>query len=54
VELDALDPDDLQQLYQAAIDQYWDDDAHSEVLDREDEDVSTLSRLADEFDGLEP
>lgn len=35
VELDALDPNDLQGLYQAAIDQYWDDDAFQESLARE-------------------
>jgi hypothetical protein len=35
VELDALDPNDLQQLYQTAIDQYWDDATYQESLDRE-------------------
>jgi hypothetical protein len=35
VELDALDPDDLRALYQAAIDRYWDTSAYEQVLDDE-------------------
>jgi hypothetical protein len=36
VELDALDPDDLQALYQTAIDRYWDTSAYEQVLSDED------------------
>jgi hypothetical protein len=35
VELDALAPDDLQALYQAAIDRYWDASAYAAALARE-------------------
>jgi hypothetical protein len=35
VELDALDPADLQALYQAAIDRYWDTSAYESVLGQE-------------------
>jgi hypothetical protein len=35
VELDALAPDDLQGLYQAAIDRYWDPAAHAAALAQE-------------------
>jgi hypothetical protein len=36
VELDALDPDDLQALYQTAIDRDWDTSAYEQVLSDED------------------
>jgi hypothetical protein len=49
VELDALDPVDLQQLYADAIEDYWDDEIAVEVIARENEDVSQLEALADEF-----
>jgi hypothetical protein len=35
VELDALDPDDLRALYQAAVDSNWDTSAYENVLGRE-------------------
>ena len=45
VELDALTPDVLRGLYQDAIDEYWDDDAYNEVIDREDEERGQLRRI---------
>jgi hypothetical protein len=36
VELDALDPDDLQALYQTAVDRYWDTSAYEQVIRDED------------------
>ena len=43
VELDALDPDDLRELYRAAIDDYWDDGAYDVALEREREERDSLS-----------
>jgi hypothetical protein len=40
VELDALDPDDLRQLYQEAIDSFWDASAYQAALDQEDADLA--------------
>lgn len=37
VELDALDPNDLRDLYRRALDGYWDMSAYEAVLEREDE-----------------
>lgn len=48
VELDALDPNVLEQLYADAIEPYWDDEIAAVVIDREDEDVSQLQALAAE------
>jgi hypothetical protein len=42
VELDALDPDDLHSLYQAAIDRYWDTSAYEAVLALEAEERGRL------------
>jgi hypothetical protein len=47
VELDALDPDDLRDLYAAAIADYWDESAHESALDREAEETEELERIAD-------
>jgi hypothetical protein len=44
VELDALDPDDLRQLYQAALDEFWDVSAFEAALDREATDIEALER----------
>jgi hypothetical protein len=46
VELDALDPNDLRALFQAAIDDYWDTSAYEAVLDRERTDRSRLREVA--------
>jgi hypothetical protein len=46
VELDALDPDDLRALYQAAIDRYWDTSAYEAVLSQEHEDLRHLRAAA--------
>lgn len=43
VELDALPPDDLQALYQDAIDQYWNEDAHTLVMEREKKERDSLA-----------
>jgi hypothetical protein len=42
VELEALDPDDLRGLYDAALGDYWDDDAYQATLAREDDDRRQL------------
>lgn len=42
VELDALDPDDLQGLYQAALDGFWDESAYEAALEQEAADVAEL------------
>ena len=42
VEIEAMDPVDLRALYDAAIADYWDDDAYQAVLDREAEDRRRL------------
>ncbi len=42
VELDALPPDVLRGLYREALEPYWDQDHHEEVVEREGEDVQTL------------
>ena len=42
VELDALPPDDLRQLFEAAIAPYWDVSAYDRVLAREAEDRRQL------------
>jgi hypothetical protein len=41
-EVDALDPETLRDLYQNAIDLFWNDDAHAAVLEREDADIAEL------------
>ncbi len=46
VELDALDPDDLRDLYQAAIDRYWDMSAYERVLEDEAADLARLRAAA--------
>jgi hypothetical protein len=43
VELDALDPEDLRRLYQAALDGFWDHDAYQATLDQEETDRSALT-----------
>jgi hypothetical protein len=45
VELDALDPNDLRQLYQEAIDSYWDTSTFEDVLAQEAADRSSLAAL---------
>jgi len=47
VEVDALDPNVLRDLYQSAIDQHWDQDMYLLALDREDQDRRYLRSLAD-------
>jgi hypothetical protein len=42
VELDALDPDDLRALFQAALDGYWDESLYEEMLEREAEERDRL------------
>jgi hypothetical protein len=47
VELDALDLNDLRQLYVDALDARWDEAAHQRVLDREDEARDQLREVAE-------
>lgn len=42
VELDALDPNDLQRLYEEAFFEYWDPDIHQRSLDREEREEKQL------------
>jgi hypothetical protein len=44
-EVDALDPDVLQDLYRNAIDQSWDPDAYAAVMAREEGDIAELRRM---------
>lgn len=46
VELDALDPDTLRDLYQHAIDRYWDTSMYEAVLAQEEEDRRRLLGIA--------
>ena len=43
VELDALPMEVLRELYADAIDEFWDEDAHQEVLDQEETDRRELA-----------
>jgi hypothetical protein len=51
VELDALDPDDLRDLYAAAIAEYWDESAHDAALAREKAETEELQRIAGRMRG---
>jgi hypothetical protein len=42
IELDAVNPNTLRDMFSAAIDRFWDDDAYQEVLDAEDDDREEL------------
>ncbi len=48
VEVDALDPNDLRQLFEDAVAAYWDDDAYDKVIRRETRERSRLAKLADQ------
>jgi hypothetical protein len=50
VELDALPPDVLQALYQAALNEFWDTSAYETVREREAADVEQLGRLGNDWD----
>lgn len=50
VELDALAPDVLRGLYQAAIDRYWDGSKYEAVIEREASERATIERFRDEFE----
>ncbi len=52
VELDALPPDALQSLYQAAIDRYWDGSTFEGVLALEDKERRLIERFRDEFEAV--
>lgn len=47
VELDALPPDDLRFLYEAALAPWWDEDAYQHVLAAEESDLSALQAAAE-------
>ena len=46
VELDALPPDVLHQLFADAIDQYWNDDAHAAAVEKERGEAATLENAS--------
>jgi hypothetical protein len=46
VELDALDPGVLRELFQDAIDDFWDESIFEDVLAREQRDIERLTDLA--------
>jgi hypothetical protein len=46
VELDALDPADLRQIFEDAIEPFWNDDVYESTLARETEERTQLERLA--------
>lgn len=41
-EVDAIDPDELRNLYRDAVDAYWDEDAHAAILELEAADLEEL------------
>jgi hypothetical protein len=46
VEVEAIEPDDLRQLYQDALDPYWDSDKYQTVIEQEEKDKAYLKRIA--------
>lgn len=50
VELDALPPDDLRRLYQEAIDEYFDNDAHTKSVKQEKKERKQLVQFMEETD----
>ena len=46
VELDALPPDQLRDLYQEALDEFWDESAFATALERERKDAAVLERAS--------
>ena len=51
VELDALPPEVLRDLYQSAVDNFWDDDAFARVLARESKEREVLTKLVSSTEG---
>ena len=49
VELDAVPPDVLREIYAEAIEPYWDEDAHAAALEREDVEREQLRAGAAKF-----
>jgi hypothetical protein len=49
VELDALDPDTLQAMFEAALGEFWDTSAYETVLDREHDEHDRLVEVAREL-----
>lgn len=50
VELDALPPDVLRELYQGAIERYWDKSAFDAAIEREASERATIERFRHEFE----
>jgi len=50
IEVDAIDPNDLHALFQTAIDDYWDVDAATELLEEEANDKRTLSAMIEHLE----
>ncbi|MGZ8748532.1 MAG: hypothetical protein ACXWZI_04480 [Mycobacterium sp.] len=49
VEVDALEPSVLRQLFTDAINQYWDDDAYGAVMEDEQADIAALDGIIEEM-----
>jgi hypothetical protein len=55
VEMDALDPNDLRELFTGAINEFWDMSTYEAVLERETDERAALADLADNWPGrMEP
>ena len=50
VEVEAIEPNDLKQLYTDALEQYWDQGAYDAVIEREVGDKARLQGIANELD----
>lgn len=53
VELDALDPDTLQAMFTAAIEEHWDTSTYERVLEREESQRERLRGILDAIEGAE-
>lgn len=50
VEMDAVDPNTLRQLYADAVERFWDSDAYETALDEEDDDKTRLAAIIVDLD----
>ncbi|MEO3757064.1 hypothetical protein ABGB19_02075 [Mycobacterium sp. B14F4] len=52
IEMDALEPNDLRQLFTDAVEQFWDDEAYDAVIEDEDDDrehIDLLTQIAERY-----
>ena len=49
IEVEAIEPNTLRELYQETLDGYWDKSAYNDVLDIEEADLERLQEVADEW-----